>query len=142
MRRSSSDLALAAVFREGETLSIRSWPADPRMSIFAHELFAHILSLSLVPLEIRTVGVAIDNLNALSSITKGHSSSSEVNTLLRHYFRLRQLRVLNVSATYVPSRRMLADFPSRQAPLPHDAMSYFASAPVPSPLPFFRAPAR
>lgn len=137
----ASSQALAAVYRhENATFSIRSWPSDPHLTIFAKELCAHLFSIELVPRGIRAIGCGIDSTNTLSAIRRGHSSSPAVNFLLRLYYVLLELQNLHVSTAFIPSQRNLADYPSRLAPLPANADAFFQHAPPTTPLPFFAVP--
>jgi len=136
----AASAALGAVMRTADGFSVRSWPADPALHIFAKEMLAHIFSLQLVPRGIHAVGVGIDSTNVLSAIRRGHSSSYVVNQMLRSYFIYREQRNLHVSSAFVPSARNLADFPSRGRALPPNAIDFFDSAPPTVPLPFFAVP--
>lgn len=133
--------ALGAVYQNPDgVLSIRSWPADPTLHIFAKELLAHMFSLELVPRGIRAIGCGIDSTNTLSATRRGHSVNATVNFLLRRYYSYRNKRELHVSQAFIPSERNIADFPSRRLPLPPDSAAYFRSVPQTLPLPFFAVP--
>jgi len=137
----ASSHALAAVYRHRNGMfSIRSWPSDGDLHIFAKELLAHLLSLELVPRSLRAVGAGIDNTNVLSAIRRWHSSNPVVNYLLRRYYVYKESRDLHVSSAFVPTDRNLADFPSRHLALPQHAADFFALAPPTVPLPFFAVP--
>ena len=139
----ASDVALAAVFcNNGSDVSVKAWPADVNMHIFAREFLAHRFSLELVPRSLRSIGAGLDNTNCLSAIRRGHSASGLINGFLRNYFAYLESRGLRVASGFVPTNRQLADFPSRRQPLPHDFREYINEAPAVSFPPHFRVPPR
>jgi hypothetical protein len=136
----ASDAALAAVCREGGSVDVRAWAAPGSMTIFAREALAACFALSLVPRPVRAAGLAIDNLNLLFALRRGHSASDVVNEILRRIFAELWRRRLRLSTVFVPSARQLADFPSRGRPLPPDWAEYFSLSGL-VPLPPWRVPA-
>jgi hypothetical protein len=135
----ASDSAIACVVREGNTLSVRTVPTHATLTIFAREALAFLLAVESVPRGFIS-GCAVDNLNLLYALRKGHSKDPSVNAVLRAIYRRLDLSDLHLATGYVPSRLMLADFPSRGRPLPPNAHEFFDQPIELRPIPFFRVP--